>query len=143
MNWTETHIEAWLSSVQARFDILPPVVSSSLSSSLPTSGPELCSLSRSDWISLAGTEAGVLLHKYLVCLRQPFTGEQFVEPAVPLPSYLPRAKRPSSNSSASSSTSCSTSLSALSPAASLSSSNSVLSGKFSPLSSVVRIRHKN
>ena len=140
MNWTETHIEAWLSSVQARFDILPPVVSSSLlsslSSSLPTSGPELCSLSRSDWISLAGTEAGVLLHKYLVCLRQPFTGEQFVEPAVPLPSYLPRAKRPSSNSSASSSTSCSTSLSALSPAASLSSSNSVLSGKSSSLSRV-------
>lgn len=127
INWTETHIEAWLASVEKKFDLLPAVDAASL----PTSGPELCSLTQSDWVSLAGTEAGVLLYKYLVCLREPFTGEKFLEPTVPLPSYLPRTKRPSSSSSTSSSC-CSTSslpLSALSPAASLSSSNSVLSGK--------------
>ena len=134
INWTETHIEAWLESVQKKFDILPAVDSASL----PTCGSELCSLTQSDWVSLAGYEAGVFLFKYLVCLREPFTGEQFVEPSVPLPSYRPRTKRPSSSSSfstsssTSTSSSCSTSslpLSALSPAASLSSSNSALSGK--------------
>ena len=128
INWTETHIEAWLESVQKKFDILPVLDFSSL----PTSGSELCSLTQSDWVSLAGCEAGGFLYKYLVCLREPFTGQQFVEPSVPLPSYRPRTKRPSSSSSFSTSSSCSTSslpLSALSPAASLSSSNSVLSGK--------------
>ena len=118
---TETDIETWLTSAQARFDIVPPLDSASL----PTSGPQLCSLTQTDWVSLAGAEAGVLLYKYLVCLREPFTGETFVEPAVPLPSYLPRTKRPSSSCSISS-----LPLSALSPAASLSSSNSVLSGKY-------------
>ena len=124
INWTETNIEDWLDSVQKRFDILPGL---NRSGCLPTSGSELCSLSQADWVRLAGSEAGVLLYKYLVCLREPFTGAKFVEPSLPLPSYLPRTKRPSSSAS-----SCSTSslpLSALSPAASLSSSNSVLSGK--------------
>ena len=129
INWTETNIEDWLDSVQKRFDILPGL---DWSGCLPTSGSDLCSLSQADWVRLAGSEAGVLLYKYLVCLREPFTGAKFVEPSLPLPSYLPRTKRPSSSASSSSASSCSTSslpLSALSPAASLSSSNSVLSGK--------------
>ena len=121
INWTETHIKSWLTSVQTEYDV-PPLHSDAF----PTSGPSLCSLSEVDFISLAGPEVGALLFKYLTCLRQPFTGDKFVEPSVPLPTYRPRMKRPSSSSSCSTS---SMATSALSPAASLSSSNPMLSGK--------------
>ena len=120
LNWTENHIKDWLNSVPLKFDIAPIDWTT-----FPRSGTSLCSLTLTDFTSLAGDEAGTLLYKYLTVLREPFTGVKWVEPSVPVPSYRPRVKRPSSSSSCSTS---SLATSALSPLASLSSSSSILSG---------------
>jgi hypothetical protein len=95
LEWTEANIQTYLVFVASKF-LLPDIDSTAF----PTSGRELCALSRAEFSWRAGEEAGDKLFQFLTHWR----GEG-VEPDTSQPSSpfgRQRTKRPSSSSTCSS-----------------------------------------